>query len=62
MKQDFGEMEQEMEKLANNMAAINQFSAKVNSSLAPNRTKIRNLSETHSILKRLQFLYELPAR
>ncbi|GAV08752.1 hypothetical protein RvY_18400 [Ramazzottius varieornatus] len=62
MKQDFGEMEQEMEKLASNMAAINQFSAKVNSSLAPNRTRIRNLSETHSILKRLQFLYELPAR
>ncbi|OQV17283.1 Vacuolar protein sorting-associated protein 51-like protein [Hypsibius exemplaris] len=62
MKQDFGQMEQEMEKLAGNMSAINQFSAQVTASLDPNRGKIRKLSETHAILKRLQFLYDLPAR
>lgn len=62
MKQDFGQMEQEMEKLAGNMTAINQFSTKVAASLDPNRNNIKKLSETHAILKRLQFLYELPAR
>ncbi|XP_055327239.1 vacuolar protein sorting-associated protein 51 homolog [Paramacrobiotus metropolitanus] len=62
MKQDFGQMEQEMEKLAKNMVAINEFSTKVTASLDPNRSKIKKLSETHAILKRLQFLYDLPAR
>lgn len=62
MKQDFGQMEVEMDKLATNMTAINQFSTKVSSSLDPNRTKIRKLTDTLTILKKLQFLYDLPAR
>nr|CAB3267646.1 vacuolar protein sorting-associated protein 51 homolog [Phallusia mammillata] len=62
MKRDFRQMEDEMEKLTSNMAAITQLNAKINSTMETNRQQITKLSGVHSLLKKLQFLFELPAR
>ena len=62
MKDDFRQMEDEMESLAENMQRITDFSDTINATLADKRHKIKKLSGVHGMLKKLQFLFELPAR
>ncbi|KAL5021768.1 hypothetical protein ScPMuIL_000923 [Solemya velum] len=62
MKNDFKKMEDEMDHLASNMAAITEFSARISDTLQDRRQQISKLSGVHSLLKKLQFLFELPAR
>ncbi|KAJ8917819.1 hypothetical protein NQ315_010728 [Exocentrus adspersus] len=61
MKNDFKKMETEMDLLASNMASITSFSEQINSTLHDTREKISKLSEVHTLLQRLQFLFKLPA-
>eukprot|EP00051_Salpingoeca_urceolata_P029116 m.488953 g.488953 ORF g.488953 m.488953 type:complete len:521 (+) comp26269_c0_seq1:96-1658(+) len=62
MKTQVDGMEEEMEHLSASMATIAGLSSELTTSLEPNREKIRQLSGSHAILKKLQFLFELPAR
>ncbi|XP_041477229.1 vacuolar protein sorting-associated protein 51 homolog [Lytechinus variegatus] len=62
MKTDFKKMEEEMDRLATNMDTIADFSEKISSTLQERRAQITKLSGVHSLLKKLQFLFELPAR
>lgn len=62
MKSDFCKMEDEMDLLAMNMAAITDFSGKISNTLQDRRQQITKLSNVHSLLKKLQFLFELPAK
>ncbi|XP_033633554.1 vacuolar protein sorting-associated protein 51 homolog [Asterias rubens] len=62
MKTDFKKMEEEMDRLATNMDAITDFSAKISGTLQDRREQITKLSSVHMLLKKLQFLFELPAR
>ncbi|XP_033098791.1 vacuolar protein sorting-associated protein 51 homolog [Anneissia japonica] len=62
MKNDFKKMEDEMDRLATNMDAITEFSAGISNTLQERRQQISKLSGVHSLLKKLQFLFELPAR
>ena len=51
-----------MESLAANMETIRDFSDRINDTLADKRQKIKKLSGVHGMLKKLQFLFELPSR
>ncbi|ESP00450.1 hypothetical protein LOTGIDRAFT_173187 [Lottia gigantea] len=62
MKNDFKKMEDEMDHLATNMSAITEFSGNISSTLQDRRQQITKLAGVHSLLKKLQFLFELPAR
>ncbi|BFY98177.1 hypothetical protein BsWGS_01215 [Bradybaena similaris] len=62
MKNDFRKMEDEMDHLASNMSAITDFSTSISSTLQDRRQQITKLAGVHSLLKKLQFLFELPAR
>lgn len=62
MKNDFKKMEDEMDHLATNMAAITEFSARISDTLQDRRQQITQLSGVHTLLKKLQFLFELPVR
>ncbi|XP_072840482.2 vacuolar protein sorting-associated protein 51 homolog [Pogona vitticeps] len=62
MKNDFKKMEDEMDCLAANMAVITEFSASISSTLQDQHEQITKLSGVHSLLRKLQFLFELPAR
>ncbi|KAI8789689.1 vacuolar protein sorting-associated protein 51 [Biomphalaria glabrata] len=62
MKNDFRKMEDEMDHLASNMSAITDFSASISATLQDRRQQITKLVGVHSLLKKLQFLFELPAR
>ncbi|XP_076437425.1 vacuolar protein sorting-associated protein 51 homolog isoform X2 [Babylonia areolata] len=62
MKNDFKKMEDEMDHLATNMSKITTFSASISDTLQDRRHQITKLSGVHSLLKKLQFLFELPAR
>ncbi|KAH9492461.1 Vacuolar protein sorting-associated protein 51, partial [Bulinus truncatus] len=62
MKNDFRKMEDEMDHLASNMSAITDFSASISTTLQDKRQQITKLVGVHSLLKKLQFLFELPAR
>ncbi|XP_066466524.1 vacuolar protein sorting-associated protein 51 homolog [Tiliqua scincoides] len=62
MKNDFKKMEDEMDCLAANMAVITEFSASISSTLQGQHEQITKLSGVHSLLRKLQFLFELPAR
>lgn len=50
-----------MDLLASNMESITSFSDQISSTLNDTRTQISKLSGVHSLLKRLQFLFKLPA-
>ncbi|GBM88074.1 Vacuolar protein sorting-associated protein 51 [Araneus ventricosus] len=60
MKNDFKKMEEEMDCLSSNMAIITEFSGNISSTLQGRRQKISKLSGIHVLLKKLQFLFELP--
>ncbi|KAE8287945.1 Vacuolar protein sorting-associated protein 51-like protein fat-free [Larimichthys crocea] len=62
MKNDFKKMEDEMDCLSANMAAITEFSARISGTLQDQHTQITKLSGVHTLLRKLQFLFELPAR
>ncbi|CAM5154845.1 unnamed protein product [Natator depressus] len=62
MKNDFKKMEDEMDCLAANMAVITEFSACISSTLQDQHEQITKLSGVHTLLRKLQFLFELPAR
>ncbi|OCT81748.1 hypothetical protein XELAEV_18024256mg [Xenopus laevis] len=62
MKNDFKKMEDEMDGLATNMAVITEFSARISSTLQVSHQQITKLSGVHTLLRKLQFLFELPAR
>ncbi|KAG7282715.1 hypothetical protein CRUP_017641 [Coryphaenoides rupestris] len=62
MKNDFKKMEDEMDCLSTNMAAITEFSASISGTLQDQHTQITKLSGVHTLLRKLQFLFELPAR
>ncbi|XP_015929560.1 vacuolar protein sorting-associated protein 51 homolog [Parasteatoda tepidariorum] len=60
MKNDFKKMEEEMDGLSSNMEVITEFSGNISSTLQGRRQQITKLSGIHSLLKKLQFLFELP--
>ncbi|KAM3824612.1 vacuolar protein sorting-associated protein 51 homolog isoform 1-T1 [Vipera latastei] len=62
MKNDFKKMEDEMDCLAANMAVITEFSASISGTLQDQHEQITKLSGVHALLRKLQFLFELPAR
>ncbi|KAI0211197.1 hypothetical protein LSAT2_003992 [Lamellibrachia satsuma] len=62
MKNDFKKMEDEMDHLSTNMAAITEFSGRISTTLQDRRQQITKLSGVHTLLKKLQFLFELPTR
>jgi len=62
MKNDFRKMEDEMNKLDNTLMSVTQFSDKVNTALHEKRSHISQLSGVHTLLHKLQFLFELPNR
>uniref|UniRef100_A0A7N8X8K5 Vacuolar protein sorting-associated protein 51 homolog n=1 Tax=Mastacembelus armatus TaxID=205130 RepID=A0A7N8X8K5_9TELE len=62
MKNDFKKMEDEMDCLSANMAAITDFSACISGTLQDQHAQITKLSGVHTLLRKLQFLFELPAR
>ncbi|KAM7431578.1 hypothetical protein ABFA07_017863 [Porites harrisoni] len=62
MKHDFKKMEEEMDKLRENMSTITEFSEKITGTLQGKRQQITKLSGVHALLKKLQFLFELPSR
>ncbi|XP_078053605.1 vacuolar protein sorting 51 [Augochlora pura] len=60
MKTDFKEMEESMDMLAKNMDSITSFSDQISSTLQGTRQQIAKLSSVHALLKKLQFLFNLP--
>jgi hypothetical protein len=56
------DMEEEMGKLSQHMQEIGALSDGITSTLSVKRTRIKKLTESHMLLKKLQFLFELPAR
>ena len=62
MKTDFKEMENEMKKLADNMADITESSDQITGTLQETRTQLTKLSEKNALLKRLSAISSLPAK
>ncbi|KAL9643292.1 hypothetical protein ABK040_014748 [Willaertia magna] len=62
MKQHVEGMEDEMERLSKNMEQITTSSETVNSNLQSKRDKIERLSNVNRMLKKMQFLLELPTK
>ncbi|XP_064465645.1 vacuolar protein sorting-associated protein 51 homolog [Ornithodoros turicata] len=62
MKKDLKKMEEEMDGLATNMASISQFSGQISGTLQGRREHMARLSGTHTLLKKLQLLFQLPPR
>lgn len=62
MKNDFQKMENEMNKLDATLNAVTEYSDKVNNALHDKRSQIAQLSGVHTLLHKLQFLFELPSR
>ncbi|XP_065175559.1 vacuolar protein sorting-associated protein 51 homolog [Sycon ciliatum] len=62
MKSDFKKMEDEMDRLSSNMQQIQVVSDTINKSLDGQRQELGKLAGVHSLLKKLQFLFELPSR
>ncbi|XP_020823668.1 vacuolar protein sorting-associated protein 51 homolog [Phascolarctos cinereus] len=62
MKNDFRKMEDEMDRLATTMAVITDFSARISATLQDRHERITKLAGVHALLRKLQFLFELPSR
>lgn len=62
MKSNVESMESQMSNLLTNMNAISKNCEGIESSLTPNRTKVDNLLGVSRLLKRLEFLFELPGK
>lgn len=62
MRSDFKKMEEEMENLVSKMGEITEFNENINSSFKDKRQDISRLSGINNLLKKLQFLFDLPAK
>ena len=62
MRQDFKDMEEEMKKLEQSMSRINGMSTEIDTTLSPHKATINKLASIHELLRKLQFLYDLPGR
>jgi hypothetical protein len=62
MKSNVESMEHQMANLLENMNAISKNCQGIESSLTPNRAKVENLLGVSRLLKRLEFLFELPGK
>ncbi|ORZ02980.1 Vps51/Vps67-domain-containing protein [Syncephalastrum racemosum] len=62
MKSNVESMESEMSLLTDNINNITDHCTTLNTALGPNRDKIRRLTNVHNLLKRLQFIFDLPNR
>ncbi|KAL1917285.1 uncharacterized protein VTP21DRAFT_4941 [Calcarisporiella thermophila] len=60
MKSNVEDMDSEMKRLSENMSKITTACSSINSVLAPRRDRIDQLSSIHSLLRKLQFIFELP--
>ena len=61
MKHDFKKMEEEMDKLRENMSTITEFSEKITGTLQGKRQQITKLSGVHALLKKVYiYLYNIP--
>ena len=62
MKDNVDGMEGDMQALISNMQTISNTTASIEQQLAPNRERVENLVGVSRLLKRLEFLFELPGR
>ncbi|XP_001360415.2 vacuolar protein sorting-associated protein 51 homolog [Drosophila pseudoobscura] len=62
MKDDFKQMESDVNLLMTKMQSITTFSEQITGTLQGTRSQLCRLSEKHSLLKRLQFLSTLPGK
>ncbi|KAF9906433.1 Vacuolar protein sorting-associated protein 51 [Linnemannia zychae] len=60
MKSNVDNLESEMARLTQNISKIATSSSAIHSSLGGKREKIRQLNGVHSLLTKLQFVFELP--
>ncbi|KAF9081909.1 Vacuolar protein sorting-associated protein 51 [Mortierella sp. AD031] len=60
MKSNVDNLESEMTRLTQNISKIATSSSAIHSSLGGKREKIRQLNGVHSLLTKLQFVFELP--
>ncbi|GJJ77185.1 vacuolar protein sorting-associated protein 51 [Entomortierella parvispora] len=60
MKSNVDNLESEMSRLTENISKIATSSSAIHSSLGGKREKIRQLNGVHSLLTKLQFVFELP--
>lgn len=62
MRSDFKKMEEEMEHLVVGMGEITEFNDKVNLTFKDRREEITRLNNVDNLLKKLQFLFDLPSK
>jgi recombinational DNA repair ATPase RecF len=62
MRSDFKKMEEEMECLVVSMGEITEFNDKINCSFKDKRKELSRLSDIDTLLKKLQFLFDLPSK
>lgn len=62
MKDDFQHLEDDMGHLSSKMSEIRDSSDGINQALSDRKQQITKLSSVHHLLKKLQFLFELPTR
>lgn len=62
MRSDFKKMEEEMESLVVNMGDITEFNEKINTTFKEKRQEITRLNGINNLLKKLQFLFDLPSK
>ncbi|POG78002.1 hypothetical protein GLOIN_2v1541000 [Rhizophagus irregularis DAOM 181602=DAOM 197198] len=62
MKSNVENMESEMDQLSQSINNISNVTSSVNSALGLKRDKILQLTGVHDLLKKIQFIFELPTR
>jgi len=62
MRHNVDEMEEKMEELKQDMSSIYEKAEEITCQLAPTRNKIEKLVSVRQLLKKLEFLFELPLR
>ncbi|KAH6563083.1 hypothetical protein BASA62_008742 [Batrachochytrium salamandrivorans] len=62
MKSNAEEMELQISLLEKKICTVTKSAENIHSTLAPQRAKIHQLSGVHSLIKKLNFLFELPSR
>ena len=62
MRVDFKTTDDDMAELEDKMAAITKQSARVSDSLRDRRQRTAQLAATHGLLKKMEFLFELPEK
>jgi len=62
MKTNVADMDSKMKQLRDQMQTISDGSSKVNTSLIAKRNKINQLSGVHGLIRKIEFVFELPQR